>query len=162
MRECNILSKNKADLKSRQFDSEDNNQVYHVACIDDDALDVAFLKEAFKSSTSTSVVLRHYDGIDAFLSEGVETPDAIFLDRNLPGSAASETRIREIHARHDYCPIIIYTGCLTPSLRSTAAHEGAVAVIEKGMLLNSSVFDLLKGAIAFAPHSIWKTNRNYN
>lgn len=161
MRPCNIMSESKAENRSDKFASEDNN-VYYVACIDDNPHDVAYLKEAFKISASTSVVLRHYDGIDTFLSEGVETPDAIFLDRNLPGSAASETRIREIHARHDYCPIIIYTGCLTPSLRSTAAHEGAVAVIEKGMLLNNSVFDLLKGAIAFAPHSIWKTSRNYN
>ncbi|WP_018995800.1 response regulator [Hirschia maritima] len=144
----------------RQITNADQElRVIKVACIEDDNTDFRLLKAMFENSNAAQIELEHYSQIDEFLLDDVETPDVVFLDRNLPTSAASETRIREIHVRHDYCPIILYTGCLTPSLRSTAAHEGAVAVIEKGMLSRHSITDLLKGAVAFAPHCMWKTQR---
>ena len=147
------------DCVQHKIEHVQEKRLLKIACIEDDESDFELLKSYLENAVNFPISLTHFSCINNFLALSVQTPDIIFLDRNLPDSLIAETRIREIHARHDYCPIIMYTECLTPSLRATAAHEGAVAVIEKGTLAKETITDLLKGAIAFAPHSVWKTTR---
>ena len=69
----------------------------------------------------------------------------------MPGTRLTEARIGEIRARHNKCGVVLYTGAMTPSIRSAAALEGAVAVIEKGSLDAEAIGAMVAAAAHVGP-----------
>ena len=59
--------------------------------------------------------------------------------------------LRKFRAKHNGCGVVLHTSNITPSLRSTAAHEGAMAVVEKGTLDAEALKLLVMSAAAVGP-----------
>ncbi len=121
-----------------------------VAIVDDCQTDYRLLKLQLENAED-NLQIDYYATLAEFLDEATASPDAVILDRHLPESGLSEGRIREIRARHKNCGVIIHTGVMTPSLRSTASHEGAIAVIEKGTLDAAAIQLLIETAAVLGP-----------
>lgn len=124
---------------------------YAIAVVDDDIRDFVLLKCLIRKSRLPNVSCVHYSSITQLMNSATPRPDVVFLDRYLPDSQLGESRIREIRARHDKCGVILHTALITPSLRSTAAHEGAVAVVEKGTVSERAISALISAAAEFGP-----------
>jgi DNA-binding NtrC family response regulator len=124
---------------------------YKVAVVDDDHREFFMLKYMLKKSHLSFDSIEHYSSLDDLLAADTPSPHVVLLDRHLPDSVLTESRIREIRARHNQCGVIMHTGNMTPSLRSTAAHEGAVAVVEKGSLDSNTISSLVRVAAMIGP-----------
>ena len=122
-----------------------------VAIVDDSVEDYFLLSHLLRKSNLEVSRIDHYTNLEDFLSDDANSPDVVVLDRCLPDCGLSESRIREVRAKHNNCGVILHTGCLTPSLRSTAAHEGAVAVIEKGTLDAKAIGAMVSAAAQVGP-----------
>lgn len=109
------------------------------------------LRYLLKTSDLRTSAIDHYKSVDEFLAQNTKSPDVVLLDRCMPDSTLNEARIREIRARHNNCGVILHTGQMTPSLRSTAAHEGAIAVIEKGSLDARAIGAMVHAAAQVGP-----------
>lgn len=105
-----------------------------IALVEDDARDAFLFQERLRRATFVSAEVTHYTDIEAFLASKDESPDVIVLDRFIQRVGLTEGRIRQISVRHPGTGIIMYTGCTSPQLRSSAVQEGAFAVVEKGSL----------------------------
>ncbi len=125
--------------------------VRRIAVVDDSRIDFRLLRRQLEKSNNSNLVIEHYSTLAEFLDDATVSPDAVILDRHLPESGLSEGRIREIRARHKNCGVIIHTGMMTPSLRSTASHEGAIAVVEKGTLDSEAIGLLVETAAVLGP-----------
>ncbi|MFC7292095.1 response regulator [Hirschia litorea] len=124
--------------------------IRRVAIVDDCRVDYQLLKLQLEKAED-HLHIEYYSTLAEFLDEATSSPDAVILDRHLPETGLSEGRIREIRARHKNCGVIIHTGVMTPSLRSTASHEGAIAVIEKGTLDAAAIELLIETAAVLGP-----------
>ncbi|MEO9968271.1 MAG: response regulator [Hyphomonadaceae bacterium] len=133
------------------FELNDLAPAYSVVVVDDCANDFFLLEYLLKNSTQAFKSITHFESLDRFLESDIKSPDVVVLDRYMPDSTLSEARIPEIRARHNNCGVIMHTGRLTPSLRSTAAHEGAVAVIEKGSLKARAIGAMVAAAAQVGP-----------
>lgn len=122
-----------------------------IAVVEDDDKDFFLLERLLAESDREFGDVSRYSDLDAFLADDVPSPDVVLLDRSMPDSTLTEARIREIHARHNRCGVILHTGFITPSLRATAAHEGALAVVEKGSLSSKAISALVEAAAIVAP-----------
>ena len=122
-----------------------------IAVVDDDVRDFRLLKLLLGEATMPFEPLEYFKSLDDFMAKGVRTPDVVILDRYMPDSGLSETRIREIRARHRNCGVIVHTGHVTFSLRSAAAHQGAFAVVEKGCVDATSLAMLIETAAIMGP-----------
>ena len=122
-----------------------------LAVVDDSLEDFVLLKYLLKKSQITVRQIDHYLSLDALLKADGSSPDVVLLDRCLPELGLSESRIREVRAKHNNCGVIVHTGHITPSLRSTAAHEGAVAVIEKGSIDANTMGAMISAAAQVGP-----------
>lgn len=123
-----------------------------VAVVDDSFEDYCLLKHLLDKSNLQITEIHHYSALHQFLSREATSPDVVLLDRCLPDCGLSEPHIREIRAAHGNCGVILHTGVLTPSLRSTAAHEGAFAVIEKGSLNAKALGAVVSAAAQLGPN----------
>lgn len=139
-----------ADSASEQ-DRNTKGQGYSIAVVEDDERDFFMLSYLLKQSHLPIASITHYVSLDELLHPAMPSPDVVMLDRHLPDSGLTESRIREVRARHAGCGVIMHTGCITPSLRSTAAHEGAVAVVEKGSLNTRAISALVAAAAECGP-----------
>lgn len=122
-----------------------------IAVVDDSLEDFFLLKNLLEQSSWRFGPLAHYFSLEALLDKREASPDVVMLDRCLPDCGLSEPHIREVRARHGNCGVILHTANLTPSLRSTAAHEGAVAVIEKGSLSAKAIGTMVAAAAQVGP-----------
>ena len=122
-----------------------------VAVVDDSLADFTLLREKLIRGSDQRFSLQHFVSIDQLLSAEDCFPDAIILDRCMPDTVLTETRIREVRGRFENCGVILHTGLITPSLRSTAAHEGAFAVVEKDTLDGEGFCALLQAAAIVGP-----------
>ena len=130
---------------------KDRSSTISVAVVDDSKEDFFLVKNLLEESNLRLASIEHYFGLNDILAECGNSPDVVILDRCLPDCGLSEPRIREIRAKHDNCGVILHTSMLTPSLRSTAAHEGAIAVIEKGALDAKAIGSLVSAAAEIGP-----------
>ena len=74
----------------------------------------------------------------------------VVLDRYLPLSGLSETRIKEVRARFRNCGVLIHTGHYAlPSIG--CGPSGAVAVVEKGGLDEKALALLVETAAVVGP-----------
>lgn len=128
---------------------------YKVAVVEDEAGDFFLLRLLLEQSGDVVKSLTRYDSVDALLKDRSEDYDLIILDRFIASSTATkersrsgltESRIRPIKAACSNASVVMYTSHVTPSLRSSAAHEGAFAVVEKGSLTGPEMGTLLKTA----------------
>lgn len=122
-----------------------------VAIVDDSLEDFHLIKHLLEKSGLKIREIAHYSRLEAILEEQDFSPDVVLLDRCLPDCGLSEPHIRQIRAKHNNCGVILHTGNMTPSLRSTSAHEGAVAVIEKGTLDACAIGTIVSAAAECGP-----------
>lgn len=132
-------------------DSSSQIQCLDVAIVDDCRHDAFLVEYALRKSSQPFKTIHHFGSLSEFLLVSSPTPDVVVLDRMMPDSGLTEARIREIRARHNRCGVIVHTSAMTPSLRSTAAHEGAVAVVEKGSLPPEALGMIVASAAIIGP-----------
>ena len=132
-------------------DTSDSLQCLDVAIVDDCRHDAFLVEYALRKSSQPFKEIHHFGSLSEFLLATSPTPDVVVLDRVMPDTGLTEARIREIRARHNRCGVIVHTSALTPSLRSTAAHEGAVAVVEKGSLTPEALGMIVASAAIIGP-----------
>ena len=129
-----------------------NDQAGHrIAIVEDNDWDYTMLKHMLERSNLPVASLERFESIDELLQFDPEAFDVVVLDRYLPLSGLSETRIKEVRARFRNCGVLIHTGHITHSLRSAAAHQGAVAVVEKGSLDEKALALLVETAAVVGP-----------
>ena len=119
---------------SELLDAMKPRMTVKIALVEDDARDAYLFQERLKRATFVSAEITHFSDLEAFLACKDESPDVIVLDRFIQRVGLTEGRIRQPSSRHPGTGIIMYTGCTTPKLRSSAVQEGAFAVVEKGSL----------------------------
>lgn len=130
---------------------EELQSALQVAIVDDNKTDFRLLRHQLENSSKSQFIIRYYASLAEFLDESTPSPDAVILDRLLPETGLSECHILEIRTRHQNCGVIVHTGLMTASLRATAGHEGAIAVIEKGTLDSDAIQSLVETAAVMGP-----------
>ncbi len=128
-----------------------NKNKLRIACVDDNPDDLLLLSYMLRKSDTGYETIDKYQSLEELLANDAPSPSVVILDRNLSDVTLTENRIREICSRHKNCAVILYTGFITPSLRSTAAHEGAFAVVEKGTLDVEALNALISAAAIVGP-----------
>lgn len=128
-----------------------SSKVLTIAIVDDSLQDAKIVERHLHTACHGNVSIEHFTSLNDFLADDVTSPDVVILDRMMPDSILGEARIREIRAKHNGCGVVLHTGNITPSLRSTAAHEGAMAVVEKGTLDAEALKLLVMSAAAVGP-----------
>lgn len=99
------------------------NGVYRILIIDDNAAVVRLIQQNLSRKAQFSS-LPAYDAEDGITLVGLEKPDLILLDINLPRMDGL-TACRQIKKLSPTTPIIIITGELDPMLRFQAYDAGA-------------------------------------
>lgn len=122
-----------------------------IGIVEDSDKDFFILETMLSCSDLPKWEIWRYQSVDALLAEKAVVFDVVILDRILPEGALSESRIREVRAKFNNCGVILHTGHVTFSLRSAAAHQGAVAVLEKGRISRSALALIVETAAILGP-----------
>ncbi len=131
--------------------SSSTQDSYRVAVVDDDPIDFQMLEVLLSRTDLVLSCLDHFACVDDLLADGKDAYDVIIMDRFMPTSGLAETRISEVRARFGNCGVVMNTGHVTHSLRSSAAHQGAMAVIEKGKVDATAFALLIRTAAVLGP-----------
>jgi two-component system response regulator MprA len=99
------------------------NGVYRILIIDDNAAVIKLIQLNLSRKPQFSTLLA-YDAEDGIALVGLEKPDLVLLDINLPRMNGL-TACKQIKATSPTMPIIIITGELDPTLRFQAYDAGA-------------------------------------
>lgn len=119
---------------------------FKVLAVEDDADDRMLLDEAFKMIDYEAEIKKVADGDYLFDYLGKIDqelyPSLILLDNSLPKTTALEVLQQlKANAAFSAIPVVIYTTLISPSSRELLLAAGALAVLQKGLVMEDIVDD---------------------
>ncbi|MBF0345021.1 MAG: response regulator [Nitrospirae bacterium] len=130
------------------YEQEKNNTV-KVLLIEDDPLDVRYLKKLLSDNSSSDIYIDHADrlnkGID-LVNNSQTAYSVVLLDLGLPDTLGSDTFARA-YKSFPHIPIIILSGCCDDEVVFKSLREGAQDYLVKGQINRDILIRTIRYAI---------------